>query len=462
MSVRQALELRPMPVSGALAMLVAVGLAAHGRMAVYPAFILALVGAALVLVRWRRDPVQPGAHDQDGRPDARLDELDAAGLELTVTSATLVSQFTGVMASADKQVEAAHRIVALKEELGRSSESTAAAAGQSAASVGETHTNAEAGHRYVHDASGAIEGVARTVDGVVEEFQGVVGSSEEIGGIARTIQGIAKQTSLLALNAAIEAARAGEQGRGFAVVAESVRELSERTRLATADIETILERITGSTESVAGALAGAGEQVRESVDLATRAATSLEEITRHAREANAMTETLQAECRTQLGTFSRMADELESLDSAVQSTDDAALRCNEQLRTVVEKVATAKEVTASMNPDKDPRTALLEAVEEMRVCNILIMNSRTVAEAEGPIGRVADVDRRIDRNWHRYRERFPDAPGERFSDALEAYRAARDAMLAPAREGDFDAVRAVLAERVRPAYGNLKNVMGEL
>lgn len=75
--------------------------------------------------------------------------------------------------------------------------------------------------------------------------------SGEINEVIILIKDIADQTNLLALNAAIEAARAGEQGRGFAVVADNVRQLAERTTVATKDIaNTVMAMQTEVTESV--------------------------------------------------------------------------------------------------------------------------------------------------------------------------------------------------------------------
>lgn len=102
--------------------------------------------------------------------------------------------------------------------------------------------------------------------------------TKSIESIVQVIKGIADQTNLLALNAAIEAARAGEQGRGFAVVADEVRNLAARTSSSTVEISEMIEKTRREADKAASAMKSVVDEVREGVDMVSKAGNSMEEI----------------------------------------------------------------------------------------------------------------------------------------------------------------------------------------
>ncbi len=134
------------------------------------------------------------------------------------------------------------------------------------------------GNIVVGEAVEGIKSVATSIAEITGSISGLSEHSMKIGEISSVIKGIADQTNLLALNAAIEAARAGDQGLGFAVVADSVRQLSERTAIATVQIEGMVRAIQQCTDGVSQSMSNGLQNVNAVVERANKAGETLKDI----------------------------------------------------------------------------------------------------------------------------------------------------------------------------------------
>ncbi len=102
----------------------------------------------------------------------------------------------------------------------------------------------------VNNFSTQIESLIKASDELLESSTISKNKVKETDSILKFIRDVATQTNLLGLNAAIEATRAGEFGRGFNVVADEVRKLAVMSVDSAKKIETILDSIVLSMNSV--------------------------------------------------------------------------------------------------------------------------------------------------------------------------------------------------------------------
>lgn len=134
-----------------------------------------------------------------------------------------------------------------------------------------------------NDAVSEIESSAASLSVNVNEIINKVEKTEininESSRVLALIKNISKQTNMLGLNASIEAARAGENGKGFSVVATEMRKLSQLSGEASKQIESYLNEMKSSIESITKAIQNLGEISEKQSGSIEEVSATIEEIT---------------------------------------------------------------------------------------------------------------------------------------------------------------------------------------
>ncbi|MFM1665491.1 methyl-accepting chemotaxis protein [Aeromonas salmonicida] len=312
-----------------LTTLAAIQLPLVGLLFVLMLLAITQLGSRLQTLKQNIDALSAGDADLTARIQVKgNDELDHIALSVNrfiaylqqmmvqVTDAT--DLITRELAQLDQQTGQARRIlgehaaetdqvVTALTELSSTADSVAQHASDSASFTEAANGQAANSRKVVGSASASVVALIDEVDLAAAKVLEMQEDAKQIGSVLGVIGGIAAQTNLLALNAAIEAARAGEQGRGFAVVADEVRALAARTQKSTAEVGSMLSRLTqgvadavvamdqtkrscqaaaDTTGQVTGGLDSMADSVVQIHDLSSQIATAAEEQSRVTEEIN--------------------------------------------------------------------------------------------------------------------------------------------------------------------------------
>jgi methyl-accepting chemotaxis protein len=183
------------------------------------------------------------------------------GVQISEVLQAVTSQLSAVSkqqaAGSSEQVTALTEVIGAMHEMGRTA---AQIADNSVQVVDITNTTltqieqvAEAGNssqqqvaqmRIVAEKTlGGVEHIGREVTEFVRIMGELYEQTEMVGKVVGLINSIASEVHLLALNAAIEAAGAGEYGERFRAVAQEVKQLANRTGLASQDAHKLINQV---------------------------------------------------------------------------------------------------------------------------------------------------------------------------------------------------------------------------
>jgi methyl-accepting chemotaxis protein len=151
---------------------------------------------------------------------------------------------------------------------------------------------------HTHDHLAAIRVAIEQSLGAIHELRAQSGAIRKI---VVVIEGITKQTNLLALNAAILAAQSGAEGKSFSVVADEIRVLADRTAKSAKEIAAVVGSVQEGADRAGEAVLGCrtridqglqqstqshqpfavmAQHIRQSIELITGVAQSMEEQTK--------------------------------------------------------------------------------------------------------------------------------------------------------------------------------------
>lgn len=177
-----------------------------------------------------------------------------------------------------------------------------------------------------------ISAVKNTVVETATKAEKLGESSQEISQAVNLIGRFAAQTHLLALKASIEAARAGEQGKGFAVIADEVRSLATQSAEATAEIETLVNKIQLETSVLVDSMNQSSEQIALGNELVHKSRQNLTEVSQVSGQISKLVNSITQAAHVQSETSTKVSQTMVNVAAIAENNSESANQVSESIK----------------------------------------------------------------------------------------------------------------------------------
>jgi methyl-accepting chemotaxis protein len=157
-----------------------------------------------------------------------------------------------------------------------------------------------------------------------------------IAQVTATVNDLADQSDLLSVNAGIEAVRAGVHGKGFAVVAQEVKNLSDRSKRATAQITSILSDIQKAAQDVILASEQATKAAEVGIQQTLDSGEAIRTLAQSLAEATTAVASITQTSQRQLVDVEQVATAMRLIDEASRANLDSVQQIEQSIQNLME------------------------------------------------------------------------------------------------------------------------------
>ena len=265
-----------------------------------------------------------------------VNQTKTAAIEVQTNT---IANDIAIQSLAEETVAQAAEIVQMRSQIAEMEQSidlVASQANQARDFIRQTSSTIERGDQSMNQTVAEIDAVQNTVTQTTAKAQKLGESSQAISRAVNTIGRFAAQTHLLALKASIEAARAGKEGRGFAVIADEVRSLATQSAEATADIETLVNKIQLETSEVVKAMNHGTEQITKGSELVQQTRQSLTEVNLVSDRINQLVDSIAKAAQQQSVTSVRVSQAMNKVAAIAQNNSQSATQVSTSIKRLTE------------------------------------------------------------------------------------------------------------------------------